>query len=171
MSLYTSTQTRITIATCIGVAVAILSIILFWAITGTLEDWETVVAGGVLLALLAGIAFLAHKGRVALADWLLVGLLALLVSADLPYYGVGTPSAAAYVLPIVLAARLLGFWPGMGVAGFSAVVVWLIAWATTSGLYPVEAAVDISHLTFNAPALTIIFGLTALIVGYRAKST
>jgi hypothetical protein len=170
MSSQLSVRARLVVAACMGVAAAILFIILFWVFTGTLEDWETLVAGGVLLAILAGIAALARKERVLLSGWLLVGLLTLLISADLPYYGVGTPTAAAYVIPIVLAARLLGFWPGMGVAAFGATVIWLIAWATTSGVYSVDAAIDISHLTFNAPALTVIFGLVALIVGYRSKT-
>ena len=154
--------------TSLGLAAAVLFIIGYWILSGSLEDWETLVAGAVFILILAGIATLARSGRVALAAWLLVSLLTLLIAADCVEYGIGSPSTAGFVIPIVLAACALGFWPGLGVAAASVTVVWIGAWSTTTGLYGPPA--DISHLTFNAPALTAIFLLTALIVGFWSRS-
>ncbi len=156
---------RLVMVTSLGVAGAVLFMVLFWVFSRSLEDIETIYAAAVLILILGGIAWLARRGRDKLAAWLLVGMVGLIIAVDLPYYGIGSPSAASFVIPIVLAACALGFWPGLGLAAFSTLVVWVVAWGTTSGgwLTPPTA---IDHLTFNAPALTIIFFLVALIVGY-----
>jgi hypothetical protein len=159
-------RARLVITTCMGLAVAVVFIIGYWTLSGSLEDWETVVAGVVFILLLGGNAWLATKGRVTLAAWLLVGLLTLLISVDLVEYGIGSPTAAAYVIPIALAACCLGLWEGLGIAAVGSAVSWLIAWASTSGRLELDPPADISHLTFNAPALMVILLLTALIVGW-----
>ncbi len=153
------------IGTCLGIVAACVLIIVGWAVTGTLEDWETIVAAVVLAGLLAGIVFLARVGRARLAAWLLVGLLTLLIAADIADYGLGSPTAAAFCIPIVLAACALGLWAGLGVAAFSSLVVWLVAAAGVLGWYTPAIPPDISHLSFEAPAMTIIFMAVAGIVG------
>ncbi len=160
---------RLVQAACASVAGAVLFIILFWVFSGTLEDIETVFAGGAFLLILGGIAWLAQRGRERLAAWFLAGLLTLLITVDIQYYGVGTPSAAGFVLPVVLAACALGLWAGLGVSLVGCAVIWLVAWGSTSGGW-VSPPAPIDHLTFNAPALTVILVATALIVGLWSRS-
>jgi len=162
-------RARLVVTTCMGLVAAVVFIIGYWILSGSLEDWETLVAGGVFILLLGGNAWLATRGHVTLTAWLLVGLLTLLISVDLVEYGIGSPTAAAYVIPIVLAACCLGFWEGLGIAAIGSAVCWLIAWASTSGRLELDPPADISHLTFNAPALMVMFLLTALIVGWWSR--
>ncbi len=177
--LFPKTDDRITraragllITACLGVIAAMIFIIGYWIVSGSLEDWETLVAAAILSLILLGIAALARKGSVKLGGWLLVGLLVLILVADVADYGLGSPTVAAFVIPIVLAACALGFWPGMAVAGVGVATAWSVAWVQTSGLgwFAGEAA-DISLLTFNAPAMTVIFILVGLIVGWWGKVT
>ena len=152
------------IAACLALTAAVVALILTWIVSGDLQR-ETAVAGAVFILLLVGIGALARRGRVSLATWTLVILLTLVITTDVMPYGLGSPAAAAYVIPITLAACGLGLWAGIGVAVFGSVAAWLVAWATTAGWYEPWELVDISHLTFNAPALTVIFLIVALIVG------
>ena len=156
------------LATCLGLTVAIVGLVLTWIISGDLQ-WETPVAGAVLIVLLAGICALARTGRVTLATWTLVALLALLITADVAFYGVGSTSAAAYVIPITLAACGLGLWAGLGVAGLSVAWVWLLAWAETAGWYTPELPPAVYHLTLSAPVLTVLFLTVALIAGLWSR--
>lgn len=153
------------VGACLGIVAACLLIIAGWAATGTLEDRETIAAAGVLAGLLAGIVFLARAGRATLAAWLLTGLLTLLVALDIADYGLGSPTAAAFCIPIVLAACALGPWAGLGVAALASLTVWLVAAAGVAGWYAPLTPPDISHLSFEAPAMTIIFLAVAGIVG------
>jgi hypothetical protein len=144
---------------------AVIFMIGFWAITGSLEDVATVFAGAVFLLMMGGIALLARTGRVTLAAWILVTLLLLLLFLDLLDYGIGTTTAAMAVIPILLAACCLGWWQTLVVTGIGIAMMWGLAWAFTSGRLVVEGATDISQLTFNAPALTVLLALVALIAG------
>ena len=152
------------IVTCSGLVVMLLALILTWLVSGDLQG-ETVVAGFILSLLMVGIVSLARTGRVGLATWLLVILLMVLITADVAAFGLGSPAAAAYFVPVVLAACGLGFLPGIGVALFGSVSVWIIAWLASVGWYEPLAGFEISHLTFNAPLFTALLLLVALIVG------
>lgn len=152
------------LATSLALGVAILFLIFIWLVSGDLQ-WETAVAGTIFIALLAGIGALARAGQTSAATWALVGLLTLVITADVVPFGAGSLAAAGYVIPITVAACGLGLWAGLGIAAFGAGVAWLVAWAATAGWYQPLVAPEISHLTFNAPALTAIFGIVGLVVG------
>jgi hypothetical protein len=156
-------------AACLGLSAAIAFIVLFWIFSGSLEDVETPFIAAAFILLLLGNAALARRGRVTLATWLLVGLLMVLLILDVGSYGVGSPSSAGFVIPIVLAACGLGLWPGLGMAALGSATVWVVAWGETTGCwYGAPAPMD--HLTFSAPALTIIFALCGLIVGFWSQA-
>jgi hypothetical protein len=152
------------IATCLGLIAAVTALIMTWLISGDLEA-ETVVAGLVFGLVLSGIAALARSGRATAATWLLVSLLLLLITADAAGYGLGSPAAVSFFVPIVLAACGLGLVAVLGVAVYSAVAVWVIAWGASAGWYEPEIPFEVWHLTFSAPLLTVLFLLVALIVG------
>jgi len=152
------------VATCLGLMAATLALILTWLISGDLQ-LETVGAGLVLALLLAGLIALARGGRVSLATWLLVALLALLTTLDAAAFGLGSPASAGYLVPIVLAACGLGLWAGLGAALLGSAAVWLVAVGASAGWYEPYILFDESHLTFNAPFYTVIFCLVALLAG------
>lgn len=152
------------VAACLGLAIAMLGLLLVWLISGDLQV-ETVVGMLVFVLVLAGIAALARGGRPRLAAGVLILLLVLLVTVDAGSYGLGSPAAAAYFVPVVLAACSVGFLAGIGVALFGSAATWVIAWGTTAGWYQPFLPAEPSHLTFNAPLYTVLFVLVALIVG------
>jgi hypothetical protein len=157
-------QGRLVIATSLALAGAVLALVLFWIFSGSLEDIETPFIGLGFMLVMVGLAALARSGRVRLAGWLLTGLMLLLIGADVADYGLGSPTAAAFVIPIVLAGLALGLWPGLGAAILAALVVWLVDW-----LDPARAA-NASLVTFNAPALTLIFLIVAVMVGWWGRA-
>ncbi len=151
-------------ATCLGLALAMLALLLVWLISGDLQV-ETVAGTLVFILLLAGIWVLARRGRGRLAAWALIALLALLITVDAASYGLGSPAAAAYFVPVVLAACTVGLVAGIGLALFGSLATWSIAWGTLSGWYQPFLPAEPSHLTFNAPLYTVLLLLVALIVG------
>lgn len=151
-------------ATCLGLVVAVLALSLLWLISGDLQV-ETVAGSLVFILVLAGISALARSGRTGLAAWALIVLLSLLVTLDAASFGLGSPAAAAYFVPVVLAACSVGLVAGIGVALFCSVATWVIAWGTLSGWYQPFIPPEPSHLTFNAPLFTVLLLLVALIVG------
>ncbi|PKO16957.1 MAG: hypothetical protein CVU39_06980, partial [Chloroflexi bacterium HGW-Chloroflexi-10] len=159
-------QARIVTAACLGLSLVVIAIIGGWAVTGTLTDWETVVGGVILIAILGGLSLLARRGRPALAAWLLAGLLFLIVSADLAYYGLGSPSAMAFLLPVMLIACTTGLKPGLAVAALAAVVIFGVAWGSLNGILIVNIPVDESHLSYNAPVISVILLFCAGLTGF-----
>ena len=152
------------IGTCSGLAVMLLALILIWLASGDLQG-ETVAAGLVFSLILGGIVALVRCGRIGLATWLLIILLVVLITADVAAFGLGSPAAAAYFVPVVVAACGSGLLAGIGVALFGSVSLWVIAGLASVGWYKPLAGFDISHLTFNAPLFTTLLLLVALIVG------
>ncbi len=152
------------IATCLGLAIAMLALLLVWLISGDLQV-ETVAGTLIFILVLAGIAALARGGRARLAAWALIILLVLLITVDAASFGLGSPAAAAYFVPVVLAACSVGLVAGIGVALFGSAATWVIAWGTLSGWYQPFLPAEPSHLTFNAPLYTVLLLLVALIVG------
>jgi hypothetical protein len=157
-------RVNLLIWTCVGLIVAAWVLVLVWLISGDLE-WETAVASAVFTLILIGIGLLARNGRSRVATWILVGLLMVLIALDSSSFGLSSPGAAAFVMPVVLAACGLGFWPSIGTALVAIAVTWLVAWGATAGWYEPYGLVEISHLTFNAPFYSVIFLVTAVIVG------
>ncbi len=162
-------QARIVRFACILLGLAVVAIIAGWALTGTLTDWETVVAGVILCMVLVGLSLLARRGHAGLAAGLLSGLLFVLVAADTTYYGLGSPSAVALLLPVLLIACTLGFKPGLAAAGVATLFVFGIAWAGFTGYLATEIPTVESHLSFNAPLISVILLFAAALVGYAIE--
>jgi hypothetical protein len=152
---------RIVIGLCGGIAAAMLALIVLWALTGDLQ-LQTVLMSAVLIALLVGIGLLARR-RVGLAAGVLAGLLMLLVAGNDWVYGVGSASAAAFVLPVLLVTRVLGLRAGLLTAVIASAFTVLVAWGSVDGWLPVITYTEESRLTFDAPVLVVLFVLTALI--------
>ena len=167
---FSQIQARIVTIACLCIGFAIIAVIGGWAVTGTLTDWETVVGGFILMALLAGLATLARRDRPALSAWLLAGLLFLIVSADLFYYGLGSPSPIAFLLPVILLACTVGLKPGLAAASLAVILIFGVAWASLNGLLTVAIPVDESHLSYNAPVISVILLFCAGLTGYTVDA-
>ena len=165
-----SGRAKLIIVTSLGMMLAAWGLVLTWLISGDLEG-ITVIAAVIFSAVMIGLATFAHSGRVSLAAWLLVILLCVLILADTAAYGLGSPSIGSYLIPTVLAACTLGFAASVGVAVFGSAVIWMMAAALYSGWYQSAAPFQVDHLTFNAPVLTVIFLLVAVIVGWWSRYT
>lgn len=157
-------QASLVVVACLGVAAAAWGLVLAWLVSGDLE-WETAVASLVFTLLLVGLLAV-NRRRPSLALWLLVSLLLLLITLDVSSYGLGEPGAAAFFLPLALAACGLGLRAGLVTAGVSTAVVWLTAVGAALNWYMPETAYQESHLTFTAPFFTVLFWVVALMIGY-----
>ena len=158
------------LATCVGLILAAWGLVLTWLISRDLEA-ETVLVMIIFSGILLGIAAVSRSGRVTLAAWLLIVLLGLAIVSDAAYYGVGAPGIFTFVLPIVLAACLIGLAGGMIIAVIGTIVVWGVAIGAMQGWLAVVIPFQMDHLTFNAPVISIVFLLVALIVGWWSRYT
>ena len=161
-------QAGLVVVTSLGLMLLFLLLALTWLITGDLA-WETVVVGLFFSLMLAGLVALARTGQARLATWLLVGLLLAFITLDAGAFGLGSPAAAASFIPILVAACGLGLGAGLGVTLYCAALVWLIAAAGYAGWYDPWIEFDVSHLTFNAPFLSLFFVLAALLTGFWSR--
>lgn len=159
---------ELTVITSAVIIAALAVTTILWAATGDL-DIRTVFGNIALTAVLGGISLLAAKGHSRPALDLLVLLLIILITPPVALYTVGSSTAAAFVLPILLAAAGRGARAGLATAAIAGSIVWFWAWGETAGWYTPWVERDISHLTFDAPALTIIFLLTAVIAGLWSR--
>lgn len=156
------------VATALGVLVVLLALILTWLISGDLQ-WQTVVMAVFFSGLMAGIVALARAGRIRWAAWLLIGVLMAATASAQVGYGLASPGAAGFFVPIVLAACVSGPGGGLIVAFASACVVWVIGIFAATGFYTPLIPYDISHLTFNAPLWTFLYFLIAAMVGFWGR--
>jgi hypothetical protein len=163
-------RAKLILATCAGLILAAWGLVLVWLISGDLQI-ETVIVMIVFSVILLGLVWVSHSGRVMLTAWLLIVLLGLAIISDAVYYGLGAPGIFAFVLPIVLAACLIGLAGGMIVAMIGAIAVWGVAVGAMQGWLDVAVPFQMDHLTFNAPLISIVLLLAALIAGWWSRYT
>jgi hypothetical protein len=156
-------RARVLVAACLAVGAAILALLLYWIAFSWLEQTETVFAGLVLIALLAGILALVRRGNVGAAAWILTVLVLLLNLANMLDYGIGTTSSAGFVLAILLAAFTIGPAMGLAAAALGSVAAFAITLAASTGLLMTEIPFQQSNLSFDAVALTLIYLLVGIL--------
>ena len=150
-------RAKVTVVTALAIGAAMLAVVLFWIVTFTLEDIETVILTIVLLLLMAGVIFLVKRGRVQLGAWILTLLMIFLNLSNMTWYGVSTTSSAGYIIPILLALFGIGSGAGLGVTLFGCASVFGISLLASTGQIQTEIPYVESHLTFDAPALALIY--------------
>ncbi len=163
-------RAKLILATCVGLILAVWGLVLTWLISGDLEG-ETVIVMIIFSVILLGITAVSRSGRITPAAWLLIALLGLAILSDAAYYGIGAPGIFSFVLPIALAACAIGLAAGMITAMIGAIAVWGAAIGAMQGWLAVAIPFQMDHLTFNAPVISIIFLLVALIVGWWSRYT
>jgi hypothetical protein len=162
-------KARIVTVTAGSIIAAMVLMIVYWVATNSLEQIETVIAAAVVSLLLGGVILLARRGRVRLAAWLLTGFLLVLIVLVSGGYGIGTPSIAGFLIPILLAALAIGPVAGYVTTGVSILIVWGLGAAAALGWIETWIPYQVSDLTFSAPFYTLLFLLVAAMVGASQK--
>jgi len=153
------------IVVCLSLITASLLLVLTWFITRDLQRKTVGVTLG-LAVLFTLSAILARNGNIQTGALLLIVVLGVLVSGVVYIYGVSTVVATGgYLLIIMIAAITLGGWPCLVAALVASALVWLAAWGEIKNWYKPLLGRDISHLTFNAPVLTVFFLIAAGTLG------
>lgn len=163
-------RARLILMACVGLILAVWGLALTWLISGD-QEIETVIVAIVFSIVLLGIVAVSHSGRIMLAAWLLIVLLGMVVLSDFVYYGLGAADIFAFILPIILASCLTGLVGGMLTAVGGVLATWGTAIAAMQGWLKVLTPFQMDHLTFNAPLISIVFLLTALIAGWWSHYT
>jgi hypothetical protein len=162
-------RARLVTVTAGSIIAAMVLMIVYWVATGSLEDIETVIGAVGVSLLLGGMILLARRGRLRLAAWLLTGFLLALIMLVSGGYGLGTPSIAGLILPIVLAGLAISPGAGYAVTGLSVLIVWGIGTAAALSWIEPRIPYQASDLTFSAPFYTLLFLLVAAMVGAAHK--
>lgn len=170
-SVFERAQAKIISTMSIVIGAAMLALVLYWLLTGTFEDIETIFVMTVLLLILAGIVALVKRGYIKLGAWLLIGLMLLLNLSDMAYYGLGSVASAGYIIPILLAVFSISPKAGMGVTIFGCVSVFSIAYLASIGQIQTEIPYQVSNLSFDAPTLSLIYLITGILAGGWVRST
>ena len=163
-------RAKVTVVTALAIYAAMLALVWFWIVTFTLEDIETVFLTIVLILMMAGVVFLVKRGRVTLSAWILTLLMIFLNLSNMTWYGVSTTSSAGYLIPILLALFGIGSGAGLGVTIFGCVSVFGISLLASAGQIQTEIPYAESHLTFDAPALALIYLVVFFISNAWVKS-
>ena len=170
-STFERAQAKIISVMSIVIGSAMLTLVLYWLLTNTLEDVETIFILIVLLLVLAGIVALVKRGYIKLGAWLLTGLMLLLNLSDMTWYGVGTVASAGFIIPILLAVFSISPKAGMGVTVLGCISVFLFAYLASIGQLQTEIAYQESNLSFDAPTLSLIYLITGVLAGGWVLST
>src|SRR5512143_393144 len=143
-------RAKLILATCAGLIFAVWGLVLTWLISGDLQA-VTVIVAIAFSVMLLGVATVSRTGRTTLAVWLLIVMLGLVTIYDAAYYGIGAPDIIFFVLPIILAACLIGLSAGMITAIIGTLATWSIVVAAMQGWLEVAIPFQTDHLTFYAP--------------------
>lgn len=159
-------QAQLVTLTAAIMGAAMLFLLLVWLLTGDLEG-TTVLAALALSGILTGLSVLAWRKSARVALWILSALLMGLIGLDSAAFGLDSPSVLGLAIPVLLVTRGFGLRFGVGAALAGSAFTWGIALASVRGVYIPFGVVDLSHLTFNAPALTVILLIVAILGGWQ----
>jgi hypothetical protein len=146
----------------LAIAAAMLLLLLYWIATRSLQKRETIFVALLIIVFLALCVGLAMRGWVTAGAWLLTALMLLTNFANVAWYGISTSSSAAYVIPILLAIFCLGPDAGWAVTIVGCILVFTIPILQSRQLIKTVLPFKISNLTFDAPVLTLIYLLVAV---------
>lgn len=164
-------QAKIVSDTSIVTGAAMLALVLYWIVTNTFEDIETIVVLTIILIILGGIIALVKRGYIKLGAWLLIGLMLLLNLSNMIWYGIGNVSSAGYIIPILLAVFSVNPKVGMRVTILGCVSAFLISYLASIGQLTTEIPYQESHLSFDAPTLSLIYLIVGALAGNWVNST
>ena len=150
-------------STSLAIGAAALLLALYWVATRSLERKETIFAMLLTLILLALCIWLSMNGRVLAGAWLLTVLMLLINFWNMAWYGISNSSAAAYIIPILVAITCLGPAAGWVVTLLGCAFVFAIPLLQFMAVIKTIRPFEISILTFDAPVLTLIYLIVAIL--------
>jgi hypothetical protein len=151
------------ITTSIAISLSMLLLVLYWLMTKSFETKATLLTVLAIMVILAICIGLVALEQIAAGAWVLISLMVLLNFLNLKWYGISTPSAAAYVIPILLAIFCIGAAAGFGITILGIVFVFTIPILQSKGIIKTVQTYTISNLTFDAPVLALIYILITII--------
>lgn len=153
------------VITALAVSTSMVLLVLYWVVTKSFESIKTIFAAFGIILLLALCVGLAVGGQVVAGSWILIMVLLLLNFVSMAAYGISTPASAGYILPILLAMLCLGSGAGYVVTIFGCVLAFVLPLLHSKGRFNPVFPYKTSDLTFDAPTLSLIYLLVALITG------
>lgn len=153
-------QAKVVSTTSIALGFAVLALVLYWIVTNTLEQIETIFISIGLALLFAGIVALVKRGYIKSGAWIITGLMLFLNLSNMAWYGIGSTAPTGYVISILLAVFSLGPKAGMGITVLGCISVFSFAYLASTGQLPTEIPYQISNLSFDAPSLSLTYLIT-----------
>ena len=164
-SLYDQASAMVVIVTSLAISGAMILLVVYWLVTKSFETVKTIFAMLAIMLLLALCVGLAINHQVRLAAWILIVLMLLLNVANMLGYGIATSASAAYLIPILLAMFCIGVTAGYVIAFLGCVIVFAIAFLQSKEKIKTFLPYQVSHLTFDAPVLSLVYILITFITG------
>ena len=164
-SLSDQASAMVVIITSLAISGAMVVLILYWLLTKSFETIKTIFA---MLAIMLGLAicvWLAINDQVKTAAWILIVFMLLLNIANMLGYGIATSASAAYLIPILLAMFCINVGTGYIISALGCLLVFGIAFLQSKEKIKTLLPYQVSHLTFDAPVLSLIYILVAFITG------
>ncbi|HCR70623.1 MAG TPA: hypothetical protein DIW23_04190 [Anaerolineae bacterium] len=155
----------VVIVTSLAISGAMILLVVYWLVTKSFETVKTIFAMLAIMLLLALCVGLAINHQVRLAAWILIVLMLLLNVANMLGYGIATSASAAYLIPILLAMFCIGTTAGYVIAFLGCVIVFVIAFLQSKEKIKTFLPYQVSHLTFDAPVLSLVYILITFITG------
>lgn len=154
----------VVIITSLSISGAMLLLVLYWLITKSFETVKTIFAMFGIMLGLALCIWLALNFQVRTAAWILIVFMVLLNLGNLLWYGIATPSAAAYIIPILLAMFCINQTAGYLITGLGCLIVFGIPYLQSKEKIKTFIPYQVSHLTFDAPVLSLVFCLATVLI-------
>ena len=155
----------VVITTSLAIGGAMVLLVLYWLLTKSFETIKTIFAMLAIMLVLAICIGLATNHQVKLGAWILILLMLLINLANMAGYGIATSASSAYFIPILLTIFCIGIGAGYIITFVGCVFVFGIAFLQSKEKLKTFLPYQVSHLTFDAPVLSLLYVLTAVIAG------
>ena len=159
------------IATSFAMVGAILLLVLYWVATKSFETKITIFVALACILLLGVCMGFVIQGWLTTGAWMLIILMVLVNFSNMALYGISSSSSAAYIIPILLTVFCIGTNAGFGITVLGCILVFIIPILQSRRIIKSILPFHISSLTFDAPVLTLIYLLAAIIVTSWAVSS
>ncbi|BBX72708.1 hypothetical protein MSHI_06140 [Mycobacterium shinjukuense] len=151
------------ITSCLAIGVSMILLIGYWILTKSLESGKTIlVAMGIGLFLLACVG-MELRGRPLVGAWMLVVAVVVVIFASMLAYGVASSASAGYILAILLSMLCIGATESYLVTVLGCGAAFVMPMMQSKRWIPTILPYHPSHVTFDAPTLSLIYLLTAII--------
>ena len=164
-SLSDQASALVVIITSLAISAAMFLLMLYWLLTKSFETIKTFFAMLVIMLVLIVCIRLAINNQVKTAAWILILLMILINLANMASYGIATSASAAYLIPILLAIFCISTGAGYIIAGLGCLFVFGIAFLQSKEKIKTFLPYQASHLTFDAPVLSLVYIVVAFITG------